>query len=574
MNINVYIDYDMIFTEKPLSVLDYLRHIDRQFLIGVSLRLIYSNDIFSIFKNYCEEFFCLDNTNFANECNLNLNEYLKNNKNDITSVIPRNYIITSQSTALELLRQTFAINIDDFIPNISQVLQEQYLFKAILLINKSISNWNTPLEHNSKGEITNLSFAKSLFCSTLNNYDYVNLKAEYVAMLQIIKGYHFFKYCEHSKIKEHLSVFIKNKGAQSWYHYFYNAIKLILFSLQNKQGEYPRIELDNLRNGENFLRAQSFKEDTIIPLEKNLDYTYFKSHPLIELNDGTYLPINPIFCINHIYKSIYFEFRTINDSFQGRDYYIKGQGLLNIFTTEFSEHTLFERYIRNSICNHRGIKISDRDCKKKKTLGHEPDFYLRDGNNIILFENKDIKIPDKTINNKQYNLLEKVLDEKLISTKGISQLVYHIKQIENKTFKWDSNLPNRPKIYPVIVIDDSSLCAPGLNYILNEALQQQLKSNNIKLKVKPLVLIELDTLIIFENYFKLHNVKLKKLLDEYYKYISNIKKSSNIEELTSQVLQMYIPFYIFISKEIVKSPFDNRIFKNILIELQEATKTH
>ena len=49
-------------------------------------------------------------------------------------------------------------------------------------------------------------------------------------------------------------------------------------------------------------------------------------------------------------------------------------------------------------------------------------------------------------------------------------MIYNIKQIENKTFKWDSDLPNNPKIYPVLVIDDSSLCAPGLNYILNEVM--------------------------------------------------------------------------------------------------------
>ena len=162
-------------------------------------------------------------------------------------------------------------------------------------------------------------------------------------------GYHFFKYCEQSKIKEHLSVFLENNGAKSWYHYLYDAIRLILFPLQNKQGNFPRIELNSQRDGEKFLRAHSFKEDTIVPLETNQDYTYFKSHPLIELNDGTYLPISPIFCINHIYKSIYFEFRAINESFLGTANYIKGQGLLSIFTTEFSEQTLFESFLRAKV---------------------------------------------------------------------------------------------------------------------------------------------------------------------------------------------------------------------------------
>lgn len=571
MDTKIYIDYEMIFADKPFSVFDYLRHLDRQNLIGVALRLIYSDDMFSDFKDYCAEFFCAENFNFANECYRLLNEHIQKNNRDITSIIPRTYIITSQSTALELLRQTFAINIGDFVHNTPQVLQEQYLFKAILLINQSIGNWETPLEYNSNGETTNLCLAKSLLCTTLNNFGSSNFKAEYVAMLQIIKGYHFFKYCEQSKIKEHLSVFLENNGAKSWYHYLYDAIRLILFPLQNKQGNFPRIELNTQRDGEKFLRAHSFKEDTIVPLETNQDYTYFKSHPLIELNDGTYLPISPIFCINHIYKSIYFEFKAINESFLGTANHIKGQGLLSIFTTEFSEQTLFEKYVRNAICRHRGIKKSDRDCKKEETFGHEPDFYLRDGNNIILFENKDIMIPDHIVCSKQYDQLEQELDKKLVK-KGINQLIYNIKQFENKTFKWDSNLPNKPKIYPVLVIDDSSLCAPGLNYILNEVFQQQLKCNNIKLKVYPLAIVELDTLIAFANYFQLPNVRFKKLLEQYYDYISRNKRPEKIDQLMREVLHKYFPFYIFMSQEIVNTPFDNTIFEEVLDKVREATQ--
>lgn len=204
-----------------------------------------------------------------------------------------------------------------------------------------------------------------------------------------------------------------------------------------------------------------------------------------------------------------------------------------------------------------------------KNAGHEPDFYCRDGNNIMLFENKDIKISDKVISSKQYDLLESELHKKLITSKGISQLIYNIKQIERKTFQWDSRIPNNPKIYPILVIDDSSLCAPGLNYILNEEFQQQLKNEKIKIKVYPLVIVELDTLIAFANYFQLRDVRFKKLLEQYYEYISRNKKLQKIEQITRAVLHKYFPFYIFMSREIMKTPFDNAIFKTVCDELRE-----
>ena len=166
----------------------------------------------------------------------------------------------------------------------------------------------------------------------------------------------------------------------------------------------------------------------------------------------------------------------------------------------------------------------------------------------MLFENKDIKISDKVISSKQYDLLESELHKKLITSKGISQLIYNIKQIERKTFQWDSRIPNNPKIYPILVIDDSSLCAPGLNYILNEEFQQQLKNEKIKIKVYPLVIVELDTLIAFANYFQLRDVRFKKLLEQYYEYISRNKKLQKIEQITRAVLHKYFPFYTTVQR--------------------------
>ena len=124
----------------------------------------------------------------------------------------------------------------------------------------------------------------------------------------------------------------------------------------------------------------------------------------------------------------------------------------------------------------------------------------------------------------------------------------------------------------MLVIDDSSLCAPGLNYILNEVFLQLLECNNIKLKVYPLAIVELDTLIAFANHFQHPDVRFKKLLEQYYDYISRNKRPEKIEQLMREVLHKYFPFYIFMSQEIVKTPFDNTIFEKVLDEVREATQ--
>lgn len=502
-----------------------------------------------------------------NDCYKHLYEYIQESKNNISYIIPHKYIIISQSTALELLRQIFSIDKNEFVVNVPKDLQEQYLFKALLLINQIIGYWEVPVELNSQGETTNLCLAKSIVCTTLNSFESSNISPEYVAMLQIIKGYHFFNYCKDSpQFQNHLKEFLTKNGFTIWQQYLYEAINLIFYPLKNKKGGFPVILLNEQKDGETFLHNISFNEDTIVSLDENFDYTYFKAHPLIEMKDGSYLPISPIFCINRLYRSVYFEFREINRTFIGTSKYLNDKSLLPILTTEFSEQILFDNYIRNTLSRHHGVKLSDNDCKQIKTIGREPDFYFRDGNNIILFENKDIKIADKVISSKKYDLLDAELQKKLINKHGVEQLIYNIKRINDKAFIWDSQIPNNPRIYPILVIDDNSLCVPGLNYILNEAFQKQIKDYNIRIKVYPLILVELDTLIAFKNYFQSNSVRFKKILDKYYDYIATNKKNKSIV----QIFRKYFPFYTFMAKEIVKSPFDNTIFKEVYNSLIKA----
>lgn len=69
-----------------------------------------------------------------------MNNHYAKTLNDPTNIIPRTYFILSESTGLELLKQIFSIS--NFTNVLPQTTQEQYLFKAILLINSNISETN------------------------------------------------------------------------------------------------------------------------------------------------------------------------------------------------------------------------------------------------------------------------------------------------------------------------------------------------------------------------------------------------------------------------------------------------
>lgn len=482
-------------------------------------------------------------------------------------MIPKSYFLISETTGLELLRQIFSI--ESFSTPASQIIQEQNLFKAILLINNLVSRTTLKEEYTEKGELSDLFFAKSLFCTFLNNYESNNIDPEYLIILQVIKGYYFFNYCANSKLKEHLRLFLERNGLSSWEQYLYNAIKLLLFPLKNKDG-YSMILLNEEREGYSFLHSHAMQIDTVISIDKNNDYTFFKSHPLIEIDSKTFLPINTLFCINNLYKSIYFEFKSINDQLKGTELYIKG--LRTVFTTEFSEQYLFDTFMQIILKRRRGIKLSDIDCKKIANIGHEPDFYYRDGNNILLFENKDIMIADYLKHSGSYEKIWEAVNKKLVVETGLSQILHNIKSINAGNFVWDKTLPKHPRIYPILVMDDSSLCVPGFNYILNVILSDMLKEHNIGIKVSPLAVIELDTIIAFANDFESGKYNLREVIDQYYTHMNHQPRRVGPDQILKEVFKKYFPFNIFFSTEYAHKPFNDELFNEICDSLRKAAK--
>lgn len=566
MNPHIYITYDIIFDDEPMEIHQYLKSIDRNVLIKFALLLIQSNGKYEKLGDYISAFFCKQNANFAQIILNNFNKSVAKH-NPQERIIPHSYIIASESTGLELLRQVFSTN--NYDAHQSPVLQEQNLFKAILLLNTRLSKMEIKEEYTQNGDLTELFYAKSLLLNSLNNYENLNLKDEYLTLIQVIKGFYFFKFCENSKLKEHLKLFLKKRGLPSWEQYLYNAIKLLLFPLKNKKG-YSTILINHDNEGYSFLHSHAFSINSIISLESNKDYTFFKSHPLIEVDANTFLPINALFCINHLYRSIYFEFRAANEQLKGTPSYINGRGLRTVITTEFSEQYMFDKFISRIFKRQNGIKLSDNDCKRIARIGHEPDFYFRSGNNILLFENKDIMISADTKRSGKYDEIETTINEKLIKKAGICQLIHHIRNIDNKSFIWDKQLPKHPRVYPIIVLDDSSLCVPGLNYILNAAFEEQLKANKIQIKVYPLVVIELDTLIAFVNDFEKGLYKLRDVLDRYYTFQNKTDKHVPPAHILREVFKKYFPFYHFFSTEFAHKPFDDDLFNEICNILRRA----
>lgn len=162
--------------------------------------------------------------------------------------------------------------------------------------------------------------------------------------------------------------------------------------------------------------------------------------------------------------------------------------------------------------------------------------------------------------------------KKLVVEAGLSQILHNIKSIDAGNFVWDKKLPKHPRVYPVLVLDDISLCVPGLNYILNNVLSDLLKEQNIGIKVFPLAIIELDTLIAFANDFETGKYSLKEVLDKYYAHMNHQPKQVGPNQVIKEVFKKYFPFNIFFSTEYAHKPFSDELFNEICEALRKASK--
>ena len=195
-----------------------------------------------------------------------------------------------------------------------------------------------------------------------------------------------------------------------------------------------------------------------------------------------------------------------------------------------------------------------------------PDYYVRNGNKIFLFESKDI-LPSVNVKKSfDFSLIKEELEKKLYfnekgSPKAVLQLINTIREILNEDIKFDNNFKSRKiKIYPVLVLHYRLFNVGGLNKLINFWFKEELgKLENEGLEisnVKPLVIIDIDTLIFYQDLFKDKKLNLENCLEEFYEtyfdFKLKLKKIKNKAEVAEALRNSLLPFATYLDKKVDK----------------------
>lgn len=435
--------------------------------------------------------------------------------------------------------------------------EELNLFKAFLVINEGINrndNLTLDITEDNIEKIAEIYVALKFSTADIGVYEDVNmelLKLGYVTSYKFEQLINFLKSKEEYKylIEDLCQYFnqdtVENLSAQVDF--------LLVQVLRFKNNNSFKLKVED-EDSNNFL--QSLTSSEIIA---EADFLKLRNHPLYQIDEFTYSIVDPFFVLDKFTKSVKF---ILKESFNKKNNLDEKDGtFFSIYNKDFSEEYLMKNLLGDIFNKKYFIKKKDTASKDK-----EPDYYFRYNNDIFIFEYKDALIPKEAKMSGDINQILGVLSDKYLEKPknrkpvGIGQLVSHIKSISEGKFIYDDEitLTRKNKVYPILLLSDRLLEIPGINYILNKWLRNNLPEIHKNLIINDLVIIDIDTLIFFAEYLKRKDKNFKDLLEDHIKKMKMIAKGYGNTER-----EVYQTFNNKISKKL--APFSAR-FSNSMFD--------
>ncbi|MCK3684237.1 hypothetical protein [Maribellus sp. YY47] len=543
------IDFEKVFEGENSE--DYLKKIEdipKRLLVEVASYFVSANpdnELVKDYKHFLSKLFGKENNKLANEINDKIVEYKKEKSKNVGILNPR--------TSLKLFETVLTQNQEDI--EISDKDLEILIFKIYLALNTQLNkNDNLIIESTKKfsqyPDLICLAIGNSLPISDISNY---NLKSVFVG--QILKAIFLFEFLSTQDSSQTLlENFYARFRVTDYKGFLQKIFPIAFFVISAKHEGSMTLEV---KKDENYESNIDFLDNLVVSkidyVDNDIDYLTLRANPLYKLSDTSYRVISPLFAIEKIFNGLYFLLKEINDAFD-KTSQIK---LRQLITFEFSEKYLLYKIIERTY-EKKYFKLSG---EQMKTPG-APDYYIRNGNKVFLFESKDILIRADIKESYDFEQYERALKEKLYfetngkkeSPKAVRQLTNFAKSLLNGNFNEDKNYkPNSIRIYPIILLHNRQLDILGLNNLINiwfELEKDEIEKTGLSTKNfrKPTI-IHIDTLLVMHEQLASGKYQLDELLDEYQNVINGNqmkkKKFKTEQEMMQAVQDQLASFNMF-----------------------------
>lgn len=244
--------------------------------------------------------------------------------------------------------------------------------------------------------------------------------------------------------------------------------------------------------------------------------------------------------------------------------------LRSMLGADFSERFFFYELMKRCF-GQQYVSYSGADLEMALGEGM-PDYYMRRGNRVFVFECKDAQVASKKKLSGDYETIKNAIFEKYVANKkghgkGIAQLA---SVIESKLPMIQKEVDvNAPKsvmfVFPIIVYFDDCFDVEGPNYLLNKEFCRDLEGRNVSTdyEVKDLVMVNIEQLMRLENFFADGKLDLAYLINGYIDY----KEQAELNKV--------FPFNKYLFQEAKKKGYElkkTRWFDDIYANLKRMDK--
>lgn len=572
------LEFELVFpNEERLPFYEYLKGGNKQLILKVSTFLLGIRENSTKYKDnasFLQMFFRKENEHFGNYV---YNVILEKEKDESEIILINVY------SSLKLFEYFFSQ--EEMIETQTESESEVNLFKAYLALNSEYTKKQIVASESISDLDNDLRVPAMLFSMHFPIADKSNYNIKHIWAAQMVKSIYLFQFLgSHKNARILLDKFLDYFSCKTWQDYLKMFLPLTIPLVKDTEETYTDIDFSKSDDIErNIAFVEKHSVNTINPSD-SYDFITLRSKPLYKIDDSSYRVIFDLFVVEKIFKGVYFQLRDVYDRLnKEKKKLINIRNLKSFFGFDFSERVLSYNIIE-SIYPDNCIRFSGKKIEDLGIIGG-PDYYVRRGKNILLFESKDFLLAEKEKMSFDFNIYEKEFgrildyeetDEGKIKSKAIVQLINNVRSILNEEFTADSDYHYRDvNIYPILITHDTQYDTPGFNDILDSWFQEELlllKENEGLFinRVHPLSVVNIDTLIIYQHGF-LNGYPLHETLKEYHKSKDKKKlkprrrfKTIDEEELflkeqQDNIISLYLPFSMFIedffgAKKLIQMP--------------------
>lgn len=540
--------------ETPQNLKSYFDGADKATLLKIGsffLGFKIQNSIYSNIISFLDMFFSAENQYFKEVIIINLRKYIsKDMKTAEDYEIP--YIISS----LFFFEFVYDYIDNSQVQTISYPEIEQNVFKAYLLLNQmNTVEREKAIKKSLEDNGITLSAAEVLLLHQFHNYDLTNYRIDKVFTCQFLKSIYFFEFLDSKEeTAELLKSFYSFYGVKGYKDYLKRLFGLVYPVLMADLESHTEILIED-KEDIKFVDKHIVNSDETIT---DIDFVKTRSNPLYKYEEEKYRVIYPLFVLEMIYNGLYFRLKNINDKF---DASIKLKDLYNIKTYAFSEQQVLNSILReiykNKYVQKSGLELD-------AIMDGAPDYYMRNGKKVFLYESKDILINKDVKQSIDFNQIKNELKIKLFEnekgkSKAVKQLIKSIKDILKGKAVYDKMIPlNKVEIFPILILHNRIFEVVGLNKIINNWFQEELQklvADGINTsRIHSLIIIDIDTLIFNKQFFIENKISLEQCIVEYekdYLYLDLKKKNIKTKEQAEKLIRdSFLPFSYFLEKKI------------------------